>query len=180
LAPAVAAGAQDYFERWDGSGIPAGRRGEEIDLLAQIIALCGDLEIYSRVFGLPKALQLVETQAGRHYDPALTRLGLKHAPAWLAQIDGLDAWPVAAAQASGAMLETSSDLDALAALLADYGDLKLPGDFLNSRKVAEIAALTASLLGFDSQAQRRLSRAALLHGLDGSRYRTRLSSAEGR
>jgi DNA-binding CsgD family transcriptional regulator len=165
LAPAVAAGAQDYFERWDGSGIPAGRRGEEIDLLAQIVALCGDLEIYSRVFGLPKALQLVETQAGRHYDPALTRLGLKHAPAWLAQIDGLDAWPVAAAQASGAMLETSSDLDALAALLADYGDLKLPGDFLNSRKVAEIAALTASLLGFDSQAQRRLSRAALLHGL---------------
>ena len=165
LAPAVAAGALDFFEKWDGSGIPAGRRGEEIDLLAQIVALCGDLEIYSRVFGLSKALQLVETQAGRHYDPALTRLGLKHAPAWLAEIAELDAWPVAAAQASGAMSGTAGDLDTFAALLADYADLKLPTDFLNSRKVAEIAALTASILGFDPQVERRLARAALLHGL---------------
>lgn len=165
LAPAVATGALDFFEKWDGSGIPAGRRGEEIDLLAQIVALCGDLEIYSRVFGLSKALHLVETQAGRHYDPALTRLGLKHAPAWLAEIAELDAWPVAAALASGAMSGPVGDLEAFAALLADYADLKLPGDFLKSRKVAEIAALTASILGFDPQAERRLARAALLHGL---------------
>jgi len=165
LAPAVAAGAQDLFEKWDGSGIPAGRRGEEIDLLAQIVAFCGELEIYSRVFGLSKALQLVEARAGRHYDPALARLGLKHATAWLAEIAALDAWPVAAAQVSGAMSGTTDDLDALAALLADYGDLKLPGDFMSSRKVAEIAALTASILGFDTQSERHLARAALLHGL---------------
>jgi HD-GYP domain-containing protein (c-di-GMP phosphodiesterase class II) len=165
LVPAVSAGALDLFERWDGSGIPAGRRGEEIHLLAQIVALCGDLEIYSRVFGLAKALQLIETQAGRHYDPALARLGLKHAPAWLAQIAELDAWPAAAAEASDAMSGTAADLDAFAALLGDYADLKLPSDFLNSRKVAEIAALTASILGFEPQAERRLARAALLHGL---------------
>src|ERR1700744_4689804 len=65
LEPAVAAGALDLFEHWDGSGIPAGRRGEEIHLLAQVVALCGDLEIYSRVFGVVKALQLLEAQAGR-------------------------------------------------------------------------------------------------------------------
>jgi HD-GYP domain-containing protein (c-di-GMP phosphodiesterase class II)/DNA-binding CsgD family transcriptional regulator len=165
LAPAVAAGALDFFENWDGSGIPTGRRGEEIDLLAQIVALCGDLEIYSRVFGLSKALHLVETRAGRRYDPAITRLALKHAPAWLAEIAELDAWPVAAAQAGGAISGTGGDVDALAELLADYADLKLPSDFLNSRKVAEIAAFTASILGFDPQAEKRLTRAALLHGL---------------
>jgi HD-GYP domain-containing protein (c-di-GMP phosphodiesterase class II)/DNA-binding CsgD family transcriptional regulator len=165
LAPAVATGALDYFEKWDGTGIPARRRGEEIDLLAQIVHLCGDLEIYSRVFGLSKALQLLESHAGRHYDPALTRVGLKHAPAWLAEINELDAWPVAAAQASGAMSAPAGDVDALAALLADYGDLKLPDDFSNSRQVAEIATLTASILGFDTQVERRLARAALLHGL---------------
>ena len=165
LAPAVAAGALDFFERWDGTGIPARRRGEEIHLLAQIVALCGDLEIYSRVFGLSKALQLVEAQAGRHYDPALTRTGLKLTPAWLSEINELDAWPAAATRARGAMSETAGDLDALAALLADYGDLKLPGDFLNSRQVAEIAVQVASLLGFGLEAEGRLARAALLHGL---------------
>lgn len=165
LAPAVATGAQDFFERWDGTGTPSRRRGEEIDLLAQIVALCGDLEIFSRVYGLSKALQLVEAQAGRHYDPALTRTGLKHAPTWLAQINELDPWPAAALAASGSMSGGAGDLDALAALLADYGDLKLPGDFLTSRQVAEIATATAGLLGFDAPAQQRLARAALLHGL---------------
>jgi hypothetical protein len=123
LAPAVAAGALDLLENWDGHGIPHGRRGEEIDLLAQIVALCGDLEIYSRVYGLSKGLHLVETRAGRRYDPVLTRLALKHAPAWLAEIAGLDAWPVAAAQASGAISEVKSDVNTFAELLADYGDL---------------------------------------------------------
>jgi HD-GYP domain-containing protein (c-di-GMP phosphodiesterase class II)/DNA-binding CsgD family transcriptional regulator len=165
LAPAVAAGALDLFENWDGSGIPAGRRGEKIDLLAQIVALCGDLEIYARVFGLAKALQLVETKAGHRYDPALARVALKHAPTWLAEIAELDAWPVAAGHAIGAMSETAGDIDAFAELLADYADLKLPSDFLNSRKVAEIATLTASILDFPPEAGARLARAALLHGL---------------
>ncbi|MGC1301675.1 MAG: HD domain-containing phosphohydrolase [Caulobacteraceae bacterium] len=165
LASAVATGALDLFESWDGHGIPSGRRGEEIDLLAQIVALCGDLEIYSRVFGLSKGLHLVEGRAGRRYDPVLTRLALKHAPAWLAEIAGQDAWPVAAAKASGALSEAGGDVNAFAELLADYGDLKLPGDFLSSRRVAEVAALTGSILGLEPHAEARLVRAALLHGL---------------
>jgi HD-GYP domain-containing protein (c-di-GMP phosphodiesterase class II) len=165
LTPAVAAGARDLFENWDGSGTPAGRRGEDLDLLAQIVALCGDLEIYSRVFGLPKAMHVIETQTGRRYDPGLVLLALKHSPAWLAEIAELDAWPVAAMQASGAFLTTQGDADTFAELLADYADLKLPSDFLSSRRVAEIAALASSVLGFDPQVGRRLFRAALLHGL---------------
>jgi DNA-binding CsgD family transcriptional regulator len=165
LAPAVSLGALDLFENWDGTGIPNGRRGEEINLLAQIVAFCGDLEIFVRVFGLSKALQLIESRAGKRYDPALTRLALKHAPTWLAEIADLDAWSVAAAQANDAVLEAGSDRNTFAKLLADYGDLKLPGDFLRSRRVAEIAILAASILGFDIQATERISRAALFHGL---------------
>jgi HD-GYP domain-containing protein (c-di-GMP phosphodiesterase class II)/DNA-binding CsgD family transcriptional regulator len=165
LLPAVGAGALGLFENWDGSGVPAGRRGEEIDLLAQIVALCGDLEIYSRVFGLSKGLQLIETRAGQRYDPVLTRLALQHAPAWLAEIAAQDAWSVAAAQAGGAISAAASDVTAFAELLADYGDLKLPSHFLSSRRVAELAAMTASILGFETQTQGHLVRAALLHGL---------------
>lgn len=165
LASAVATAAQDLFEQWDGSGIPARRRTDEIDVLAQIVALSGDLEIFARVSGLPKALRLIEARAGQHYDPALTRVGIKHAPGWLADIYELDAWPAAAAHASGALDIAENDPDELAALLADYGDLKLPSDFCNSRELAAIAAQTAALLGFDSQTEQRLARAALLHNL---------------
>lgn len=165
LAPAVAAGALDLFENWDGSGIPAGRRGEDIDLLAQIVALSGDLEIFTRVFGLAKGLHIVETRAGHRYDPALARVALKFAPAWLAEMAEQDAWPVAVAQIGPTVSASASDLDSLAGLLADYGDLKLPGDFLTSRRVAEIAAQTSSILAFDSETEARLIRAALLYGL---------------
>jgi HD-GYP domain-containing protein (c-di-GMP phosphodiesterase class II) len=164
LAPAVGDGALHLFEHWDGGGIPAGRRGEEIDLLAQLVALSGDLEIFSRVFGLPKGLTLIEARAGHRYDPVLARVALKNAPAWLTEIAGQDAWPVAAAQV-GETVSELTDLTPFAQLLADYGDLKLPGDFLTSRRVAEIAAQTASLLGFDTDTEARMVRAALLHGL---------------
>jgi HD-GYP domain-containing protein (c-di-GMP phosphodiesterase class II)/DNA-binding CsgD family transcriptional regulator len=165
LSPAVGDGALNLFEHWDGHGIPGGRRGEEIHLLAQVVALSGDIEIFSRVFGLSKGLHLIEMRAGRRYDPALARVALKHAPAWLTEIAEQDAWPAAAAQAGAAISATEGDLNAFAELLADYGDLKLPADFMSSRRAAEIAAITGSILGLDLQTQGRLVRAALLHGL---------------
>jgi HD-GYP domain-containing protein (c-di-GMP phosphodiesterase class II) len=165
LSEMVAHAANDLFEHWDGTGIPGGRRGEEIHVVAQIVALCGDLEVFSRVYGIPKALALLEARGGRYYDPALARSALKHASGWLAEIAKIDAWPVASSEASPAFLKPSPDTSVLAALLADYADLKLPADFLTSRRVAEVATLTALLLGFDAETVRRLTTAALLHGL---------------
>src|SRR5207248_7809791 len=51
LAPAVARGLGDVYERWDGKGGPRGVRGEAIDLSARILAVAHEAEIHYRIGG---------------------------------------------------------------------------------------------------------------------------------
>jgi HD-GYP domain-containing protein (c-di-GMP phosphodiesterase class II) len=165
LSSDVGAGALDLLEHWDGSGFPAGKSHEDVNLLAQIVALASDMEILSRVFGLGKALQLIEGRGGTHYDPALARVAQQHAPIWLAELSQVDAWTEAAFNAERAVVGSESDQDSLVRLLADYADLKVPRHFQVSRKASDIAAFVSSTLGMRGESTLRVKRAALLHGL---------------
>src|SRR6202000_156547 len=93
LSTDVAAGASDLFEHWNGSGIPAGKKHEDVNLLAQVVSLASDTEILSRVFGLGKALHAIESRGGTYYDPVLVRVIEQHAPTWLSELSQIDAWP---------------------------------------------------------------------------------------
>jgi HD-GYP domain-containing protein (c-di-GMP phosphodiesterase class II) len=165
LSPAVGAGALDLFEHWNGSGIPAGKSHEDVDLLAQIVALASDMEILSRVFGLGKALLVIEGRGGTHYDPALARVAQKHAPIWLGELSQVDAWTEAAFNSEKALVGGECERDSLVRLLADYADLKVPRHFQVSRKASEMASFVASTLGMRGESTHRVKRAALLHGL---------------
>jgi CHASE2 domain-containing sensor protein len=69
--------ALTHHERWDGSGYPAGLRGEEIPLAARICAICDvfDALLSSRPYKvpwtLPETLAEIERQRGLHFDPQL-------------------------------------------------------------------------------------------------------------
>lgn len=78
-----------HHERWDGSGYPAGLRGEEIPLPARLFAVCDTYDAmtterpYQRARSPEKALAELEALAGRQFDPTavggfleLSRLGL--------------------------------------------------------------------------------------------------------
>jgi HD-GYP domain-containing protein (c-di-GMP phosphodiesterase class II) len=165
LSPAVGAGASDLFEHWNGSGIPLGKKHEDINLLAQVVSLASDTEILSRVFGLGKALHAIESRGGTYYDPVLVRVIEQHAPTWLSELSQIDAWPEAAFNAENALVSNECNQDSLARLLADYADLKVPRHFQVSRKAAEMAAVVTSMLGMRGEAAIRIGRAALFHGL---------------
>ncbi|MGI6344137.1 MAG: HD domain-containing phosphohydrolase [Bacillota bacterium] len=66
-----------HEESWDGSGLPKGLRGEEIPLLARIIAVADnfvDLTCCaepSALYSEPDAVQEIAKQAGRKFDPAV-------------------------------------------------------------------------------------------------------------
>jgi len=73
-----------HHEKWDGTGYPRGLKGEEIPLSARLFALvdvwdalCSDRPYRS---AMPKAdaLEYIRSQAGTHFDPALTRLFIDH------------------------------------------------------------------------------------------------------
>jgi hypothetical protein len=69
--------ARTHHERWDGTGYPAGLRGEEIPWAGRIAALCDVYDAllterpYKRAWSAEDALAHIEAEAGSHFDPAL-------------------------------------------------------------------------------------------------------------
>lgn len=76
----VVAAVRHHHERWDGTGYPSRLRGEEIPLLARIVALCDSFDsmTHSRPFrparSVTSGLQEVERCAGSQFDPRLAGL----------------------------------------------------------------------------------------------------------
>lgn len=66
-----------HHEKWDGSGYPNGLKGEDIPLLARIVALADVFDAlttarpYKKAWSVEEAVSYIENQAGSHFDPAL-------------------------------------------------------------------------------------------------------------
>jgi HD-GYP domain-containing protein (c-di-GMP phosphodiesterase class II)/DNA-binding CsgD family transcriptional regulator len=165
LPASTAEAALDLFEHWDGSGLPASKSGEAIHPLAQVVSICGDLEVFTRVFGFARAHQLLESRAGSRHDPALVRLLLANVVDWLGSIDHGEPWPDAALLIEHAPELQAQGKDQIAELLADYADLKLPSLAQPSRKAAAIAQDLLKMAKMRPESRDIGRRAALLHGL---------------
>lgn len=72
-----------HHERYDGKGYPCGLAGDEIPLAARIVALIDvfdaltSLRPYKEAWPIPKALDLLRAEAGRHFDPLVVEEFLK-------------------------------------------------------------------------------------------------------
>lgn len=149
------------FERWDGHGVPARLRGEQISLITRIVQVADDAEVFHRRSGTAAALEMLASRRGTEFDPRLVDLCKGHAEAvfadfgdpWRAVIDG----PVA-----GDRWIQENELDHVLTICADYADLKAPWWLGHSRSVAELAARAATPYGADRVLVRR---AALVHRL---------------
>jgi HD-GYP domain-containing protein (c-di-GMP phosphodiesterase class II) len=162
LPSIVAISLNCVFEHWDGSGRPHARRGDEIPLPAQIVAVASELEIFSRVFGLDRSLGMLRERAGSIHANGLVSIATTNAPDWLGAINQGE---TVADQIAPSDLGLSASQTAPLALLADVIDLKLPWLTGYSREVARLADLTAAQLGLAGPLQARVRRAGLLHGL---------------
>jgi response regulator RpfG family c-di-GMP phosphodiesterase len=72
--------AKEHHERWDGSGYPLGLAGEAISLPGRIVAVADVLDslvsasCYKSAWTLQAALDYLQTESGKHFDPALIAL----------------------------------------------------------------------------------------------------------
>ena len=156
----VQATLRHCFEAFDGSGQPTGLSGAAVPPAVYLVALAGDLEILSRTYGLSGALQTLAERADRRYPAHLVDLARQHGADWL---DALDR----GAADSAALKAAFGDAGRTAALelVADVIDLKLPWMLGLSRRVADTARRCAAHLGLDGEAQGRVYRAGLIHGI---------------
>ncbi len=78
--------ALTHHERWDGTGYPAGLRGDAIPLAARICAVCDVFDAllsrrrYKRPWSVEDAVAELKAQRGRHFDPAVVDAFVAMAP----------------------------------------------------------------------------------------------------
>lgn len=69
-----------HHEKWDGSGYPYGRKGEEIPLSARIMAVADvydalvSYRVYKPSISPEEALEIIYSEAGTHFDPEIIRV----------------------------------------------------------------------------------------------------------
>ena len=69
-----------HHERWDGNGYPRRIAGEDIPLSARILCIADSFDAmvsrrsYKEPYSVEKALQIIEKEAGRQFDPKLAPL----------------------------------------------------------------------------------------------------------
>lgn len=69
--------ALTHHEKWDGTGYPRGMRGEAIPLVGRITAIADVFDAlcskrpYKDPFPVEKALDIIRSETGKHFDPAV-------------------------------------------------------------------------------------------------------------
>jgi HD-GYP domain-containing protein (c-di-GMP phosphodiesterase class II)/DNA-binding CsgD family transcriptional regulator len=154
------------FERWDGKGVPAEARGEEILMPARLVNLADVVEVYHRTGGVEAAVAVARERSGSQFDPALVEAFCLDAPLLFSELDGLTTWPaVIAAEPTLEIVLSDEELGAALEAIADFTDLKSPWTLGHSRGVAELACAATKLYGLAEDDARLVRRAGLVHDL---------------
>lgn len=72
--------AIEHHEKWDGSGYPNDLKGEQISVEGRIVAIADVFDAltskrpYKEAWGVEEALEHMQAQAGKHFDPHLINL----------------------------------------------------------------------------------------------------------
>ena len=78
--------AKHHHEKWNGGGYPDGKKGDEIPLLARVIAIADVYDAlrsersYKTPFGREKAKAIILEENGRQFDPELVDVFLAVEP----------------------------------------------------------------------------------------------------
>src|SRR6476469_1772920 len=153
------------FERWDGGGLPEGRRGVGIPLATRVVQLAEVCEVHLRTHGTSGALAMARARSGRQFDPSLVE-ALIRCRSRINALPDQDVWAQALELAPDRDVMLHGDeLDALLRALGDFADLKCAFTAGHSRAVAELAGAAAARLGLPEADVAHVRRAAHVHDL---------------
>jgi HD-GYP domain-containing protein (c-di-GMP phosphodiesterase class II) len=171
LDPATAEAVRSLDEHWDGSGYPAGRRGDAIPVLSRIACAAQHLDAFAAVLGPEVAIASLRDRSGRWFDPEIVRV------AEALHTDGR-LWSGCWSPGHHTTLSTVRDLapghnsrleapaiDTICAVFAQIVDAKSPFTYRHSVGVTRIATSMAQTMGMTTDHTQFIVRAALLHDL---------------
>ncbi|WP_162794765.1 HD domain-containing phosphohydrolase [Nonomuraea lactucae] len=166
LRPESIEALDDVYERWDGCGIPDGRRGAQLSLAARIVHVAEQAVLAHAVGGVPAAVAEVRRRSGGHLDPELAKAFLAAPDVALASLEHPDAIAmVLDVEPAPHVTVPFGSVPRLCAVLARVVDLKSQWLLGHSEHVATLAADAGRLAGMDPDAVTELHCAGLLHDL---------------
>ena len=180
LSPDTADAIRCLDEHWDGRGMPAGLRGDEIPVLARILCLSQTVEVFHASGGVDAARRVARRRSGRWFDPEVVKAFERicgDRAFWSAlAVPDVTAWEPAELVLRG----DDARLDRIAEAFARVIDAKSPFTARHSERVAEIAAGLGEALGFDAAGRTALRRAGLLHDIGKLAISSRILDKPGR
>lgn len=84
ILQAAAIVAHEHHEKYDGTGYPRQLKGEAIHIFGRITAIAdafdalGSVRPYKKAWELPRILELFEAEKGKHFDPRLMDIFIRH------------------------------------------------------------------------------------------------------
>jgi HD-GYP domain-containing protein (c-di-GMP phosphodiesterase class II) len=166
VAASVRQALGQVFERWDGRGRPARRKGEQIALPVRIAHLAGEAEVFYRIGGIEAAVAIARDRAGHAFDPELVERFCGTAPRLLAALDVTSPWEAVLDAEPGERPRLSAEqLEVGTRVIADFVDLKSPYTAGHSSGVAALAATAAELHGLPDSDVVAIRQAGHLHDL---------------
>lgn len=75
-----------HHEKWDGTGYPEGRKGEEIPLCARIMAVADVFDAlaftrsYKKAMSIAQTYAIIQEESGTHFDPAVVNAFVRIRP----------------------------------------------------------------------------------------------------
>ncbi|BBZ37849.1 HD domain-containing phosphohydrolase [Mycobacterium conspicuum] len=152
------------YERWDGSGLPAGAAGSQIPMAMRVAQLADIAEVHHRTYGAEAAIAEVRRRSGKQFDPDVVAAFAAAADDLLREHE--DVWSTAAELAPdpGAALDDAA-LDRLLCAMGDFVDLKCPFTLGHSRAVAQLAENAGKCAGLPPDDVDVLRRAGHVHDL---------------
>jgi putative two-component system response regulator len=82
--------ALQHHEKWDGTGYPHGKKGEEIHLYARIVAIADVFDAlnskrcYKDSIPMEKVIEIIKEGASNHFDPELVEIFLQNVEQFIA------------------------------------------------------------------------------------------------
>jgi HD-GYP domain-containing protein (c-di-GMP phosphodiesterase class II) len=164
LGERVRTSIEQTYERWDGKGIPRGRRGDEILVTSRLVNLADVVEVFLGAGGIQAAVAVTRERSGSQFDPDLVELFRGEASALCEELDVASGWDaVIAAEPILHVTLSGDEFDAALEAIADFVDLKSPWTIGHSRGVADLAAEAARLYGLPQDDASTIWRAGLVH-----------------
>jgi putative nucleotidyltransferase with HDIG domain len=165
----VIAAIRSFDEHWDGGGMPARIRGEDIPVYSRISLVSQIADVFQMTNGVEAAKQEIRNRTGTWFDPrvaqAFERVAADEEFWQVLRSDSLQTRIFELEPAQDGTLVDEDYLDDIAAAFAQVIDSKSPFTSGHSERVTLFADLIAEQLGFDPERRRWLKRAALLHDI---------------